>query len=191
MLNALGIYECQSHNPQRNLPASEPKQNPEAEFAERFARVYQDRFIRIHSRTSKRRTLFVREVPVSGNGIADLLVFSWSELPAVEESAFPDLEKLDPTIRAFEFKMSDWRKGLMQAHRYKYFSHASILVLPSHKTKVVESQLETFRRLQVGLWGFSLDTGNITCFYTPRPTQKQTSRHTQKAIRLATQAVGS
>lgn len=191
MLNALGIYECQSHNPQRNLPASEPKQNPEAEFAERFARVYQERFIRIHSGTSKRRTLFVREVPVSGNGIADLLVFSWSEMPAIEESAFPDLEELDPTIRAFEFKISDWRKGLMQAHRYKYFSHASILVLPSHKAKTVESQLDIFRKLQIGLWGFSPDAGTIICLYTPRPIQKQITRHTQKAIRLAAQVVGS
>ena len=102
-----------------------------------------------------------------------------------------DLEQLDPTVRAFEFKLSNWRKGMMQAHRYKYFSHASILVLPRHKLTLVKPRLEIFRKLRVGLWGFTPETGSISCVYTPRPKQQYIAKHGRKAIQLATQAIYS
>ncbi len=191
MVDTLGIFEHHSHNPQHNLSASGTKQSPEATFAEQFALAYRDKFTRIHSGTSKWKTLFVREVPVFGNGIPDLLALSWSDGQSMQVSTRLDFEKLDPTVRAFEFKLSDWRKGLMQAHRYKYFSHASILVLPSHKMKTVESQIDIFRKLRVGLWGFSLKTGTITCSYTPRPIKQHIAKYGQRAIRLAAQAVHS
>lgn len=191
MLNTSQIYECSFHNPQKNFSGGNTRPNPEAMFAEQFARSYSDRFSQIHSGTCKDRTLFIREVPVSGNGIADLLVLSWSNILAPQESTSLDLEQLDPTIRAFEFKLSDWRRGMMQAHRYKYFSHASILVLPRNKMKSVKPELNLFRKLRVGLWGFLPETGSITCFYTPRPKQQQIAKHAQKAIHLATQAVFS
>ena len=114
------ICEHNFHNPQQNFPGRDRKRKPEAKFAEQFVRVYYDKFLKIHSRTRKNRTLFIREMPVSGNGIADLFVLSWSHSLAVQESESLDLEQLNPTLRAFEFKMSDWRSGLMQAHRYKY-----------------------------------------------------------------------
>jgi len=191
MVDTLGIYQHHSHNPQQNFPKSGMKQNPEAKFAERFALAYRDRFAKIHSGTTKWTTLFVREVPVFGNGIPDMLALSWSQDPAMQVSTCLDLEKLNPTVRAFEFKLSDWRKGLMQAHRYKYFSHASILVLPKHKIKSVESRVDIFRKLRVGLWGFSQDTGAIACSYTPRPIKKQVGKSGQRAIRLAAQAACS
>ncbi|MBL7181312.1 MAG: hypothetical protein ISS65_14070 [Desulfobacterales bacterium] len=191
MLNTSQIYEYPFRNPQKNFSGGNKRPNPEAMFAEQFARSYRDRFSQIHSGTCKDRTLFVREVPVSGNGIADLLVFSWSNTLTPQESISLDLEQLDPTVRAFEFKLSDWRKGMMQAHRYKYFSNASILVLPRNKMKSVKPELDLFRKLRVGLWGFLPETGSITCFYTPRPKQQQITKHAQKAIRLASQAVCS
>lgn len=191
MADTLGIYQHHSHNPQQNFPTSGTQQNPEAKFAERFALAYRDRFVKIHSGTSKGNTLFVREVPVFGNGIPDLLALSWSHDPAMQVSTCLDLEKLNPTVRAFEFKLSDWRKGLMQAHRYKYCSHASILVLPNHKIKSIESRIDIFRKLRVGLWGFSPETGAIACSYTPRPIKKQIGKYGQKAIRLTAQAACS
>lgn len=191
MFDASNIYEYPFYNPQKNFSGWDYRQNLEAAFADKFARAYCDRFSRIHYGTRKKKTLFMREVPVSGNGIADLLVFSWSESLNPKESDYPDLEQLEPTVRAFEFKLSDWRKGMMQAHRYKYFSHASILVLPRHKLKLAEKQLEIFRKLRVGLWGFSPDTGSISCAYTPRPKQQQIARYGLKAIQLATQTVCS
>ena len=191
MLDAFGIYQHPSHNPQQNLSVRVTRQNPEAKFAEQFALAYRDRFRKIHSGTSKWKTVFVREVPVFGNGIPDLLALSWSHDRAVQLSTCLELEKLAPTVRAFEFKLSDWRKGLMQAHRYKFFSHVSILVLPNHKMKSVAPRIDIFHKLRVGLWGFSPETGTIACFYTPRPIKQQIAKYGERAIRLAEQSFRS
>jgi hypothetical protein len=190
MVDTWRIYEYPFRSPQQNFPGMDGKQNPEAEFAEQFALAYNKKFVQIHCGTSKEKTLFVREMPVSGNGIADLLVFSWSHV-SMEDSAVLDLEQLNSTVRAFEFKISNWRSGLMQAHRYKYFSHASILVVPKDKLKSARSHLEIFRALRVGLWGFSPETGSIACVYTPRPKQQQIPKYKKKVFRLAAQAVCS
>lgn len=191
MLNTFQIYEYPFHNPQKNFSRGNNRKNPEAVFADQFARSYCARFLQIHSGTRKDNTLFMREVPVHGNGIADLLVFSWSPPLTPVESKYLDFEQLDPTVRAFEFKLANWRRGMMQAHRYKYFSHASILVLPRNKMKLLKSEVHLFRKLRVGLWGFLPETGSITCLYTPRPKKQQNTKNTKKVLRLATQSVFS
>jgi len=191
MSNTPKIYEHQFHNPLKNLSGGIDRKNPEGEFAIQFTKAYGDRFLQIHSGTSKKNTVFMREVPISGNGIADLLVFSWTHDLNSKDCADLELEQLNPTIRAFEFKLSNWRKGMMQAHRYKYFSHATILVLPTHKLNAVESHLDIFQKLRVGLWGFDPERGSITCAYTPRPKNQLISKHSKKAMQLATQAICS
>lgn len=190
MFDSSIIYKCSFRSSQLNFPGMDSGQNPEAEFAEQFALTYSSRFAQVHSGTRKSNTLFIREMPVSGNGVADLLVFSWSQ-PSADSSTVPDLEQLNSTVRAFEFKLSDWRRGLMQAHRYKYFSHVSILVLPIEKLKPAKSHLETFQALRVGLWGFSPDRGTITRVYTPRPRQQQIPKYGKKVFQLAAQAISS
>ena len=187
MVDNIGIWEHPSHNPQDNFSAINARKTPEAKFAEQFSRAYRDKFTKIHSGTNKSRTLFVRELPVFGNGIPDLLVLSWPDDQSKQGSTFLELEKLTPTVRAFEFKLSDWRKGLMQAHRYKNVSHASILVLPRQKIKSAEQRIDLFHKLRIGLWGFSPETGHIGCFYTPRPIKQQIAKNGQKAIQLAAQ----
>lgn len=185
------IYEYPSYKPEYNFPERETKQNPEAVFAEQFARSYQRKFLEIHSRTSKQQTLFIREVPVSGNGIADLLAFSWAH--GAENYAITPLifKNFSPTLRAFEIKISDWRKGLMQAHRYCYFSHASFLVLPWNKRNVIELHLNTFKTLRIGLWLFDTKSDRIINIFTPRPREPRVKKYTQKAIDLTVEAISS
>lgn len=183
------ILEYKFHNPQRNFSAKTPRRNPEDEFAQQFTESYYENFLKIHTGTSRKNTLFMREVPISGNGIADLLVFNWANDLTQQGISDTALEKFNPVVRAFEFKLKDWRKGMMQAHRYKYFSHASILVLPLEKLNQVESQLDMFKKLRVGLWGFSKERGTITCLFTPRPKQQFIPKYGQKAIQLANQAM--
>ena len=190
MLNTSYIYKTKYFNPQKNLSGT-VKKNPESKFVKMFAQSYSENFPKIHSGTNKTKTLFVREVPISGNGIADLLVFSWSRNRASLYDHELELEKLHPTIRAFEFKMSDWRKGMMQAHRYKFFSHASILVLPKQKLALAVSRIDVFRKLRVGLWGFDSNSGCITRVYTPRPKQQHIPKFKNLAIQIATQVVCS
>lgn len=162
------IHVHDSSPPFKNLLATGRIQHePEKEFTSDFAKVYQQRHGCIHSKTEKRNTVFVREVPISGHGIADLLVLSWKESFDIEK--ITELGKTKPTIRAFEVKMTDWRIGLMQAYRYRYYANTSILVIPKVILPRAASNIGLFQDAQVGLWGFNPDTKGITRIYTPRP----------------------
>jgi len=89
---------------------------------------------------------------------------------------------LQPTVRAFEVKLSDWRRGLMQAHRYSFFSDAAILVIPDSKLPLAKKSLPTFRSLNVGLWGYNEISKAITKVLTPRPKRPAPNGHRAKAI---------
>jgi hypothetical protein len=167
------------------------REQPEDEFASHFAKAYQSQFSQIHSRTTRKETLFVREVPVFGNGIADLLVLSWATNLTYSDSLPSSPMGVTPTIRAFEFKLSNWRNGMMQAHRYKYFSHASILVVPKAKLKIILPQFELFKKLRVGLWGFEPISSGIYPLYTPRPRQQVIPECLDEALRQISQTVQS
>jgi hypothetical protein len=185
------IHEYQCYRPELNFSFNQDKQNPEADFVSNFARVYKQRFAQIHNGTNKQETLFVREVPVSGNGIADLVVFSWHAKPARNQLALSAPDQPVTVIRSFEIKMLDWRKGLMQAHRYKYFSHSAILVLPKRKLKSILPHLDLFRKLRVGIWLFEPDNNIINNVYTPRPKQPQTKKYVQKVVEIAARIIAS
>ena len=186
------IHTCRFHHPQENFKASRGRSTgPEAEFADSFARCYQGRFLNTHPGTTKPQTLFIREVPVHGNGIADLMVLSWNSAKAFQKKSCFDLAETDPTIRAFEFKMADWRSGMMQAHRYKYFSHVSVLVVPKNKLGPPTNHLHLFHTLRIGLWGFDPESHTILTVYTPRPKRQHIDKCRDKAVQLALQAAGS
>ncbi len=189
MLDTTTVHMCDFHHPQQNFYArGKQRRSPEAEFANLFAHSYQSRFCQIHSRTTKPETLFIREVPVHGNGIADLMVLSWHDGLAPRKKASFDLTEASPTVRAFEVKLTDWRSGLMQAHRYRYFAHVAILVVPRAKLKTVEAKLNLFRTLRVGLWGFDSDSEAITRVYTPRPKRQQVAKYGDRALAASVRA---
>lgn len=181
------VIHHQFHHPVLNLTRGKDRQNPEDDFAGRFVRSYSQRFNSIHSQLQDQKTLFVREFPVSGNGIADLVVLNWNENNHSPENGIVKPKKSDPIFRAFEFKLSNWKKGLMQAHRYTFFSNASILVIPNNKMKTVCKKIDLFRTLRVGLWGFNLSTETITRIYTPRPKKQHVPKYREKALQLIEQ----
>ncbi len=190
MLDTDTIHTFDFHHPQRNFGEIEDSGRvPESEFADSFALAYKEKFSQVHAGTTKSESLFIREMPVSGSGIADLLVLSWRPvgLGCVERTDF-DLSKVDYTVRAFEVKMSDWRGGLMQAFRYKYFSHAAILVMPKERLKVALSRIALFKAMGVGLWGFDGEANTIRQVYTPRPKQQHISKYVAQALARASEA---
>ena len=66
---------------------------------------------------------------------------------------------------AFELKLRDWRKGIVQAYRYRYFCDRSIVVLPGDVADRASKRLELFASLDVGLWSFDPDTNVITKYF--------------------------
>jgi hypothetical protein len=164
------IAKLRFREPIRNLPSYKSNGGVESKFAYRFAQAYVDQFRKLHRNTGKNRIAVAREIPANGYGIADLVAVKWkSRNMAKPMSAESFIIKYQPTVRAFEIKMSDWRKALMQANRYRFFAHAPIVVLPSAKVGPALKYLETFRGLGVGLWSFDIETNRITKHFTPRP----------------------
>jgi len=175
------IGTCMDAVPRLNLGPRWTTANDEDRFADAFVEAYDGKYPWLHSGSPKLNRVMAREVPVNGFGIADLVAVSWD----IETTAWP-MEPLAaevrPTVRAFEFKLSDWRKGLMQAHRYRFFADVAILVLPTAKLAVALPYLPTFRKLNVGLWGFNEVTGAIATALTPRPRLPVGRGHRDKAI---------
>ncbi|MFH0729372.1 MAG: hypothetical protein V2B19_23915 [Pseudomonadota bacterium] len=147
-------YQKYFHHPSNNLANNDIRgEHSEHEFGNGFVRWFDKLF--------DSDVIAIRELPVPGAGIADFVV--------VKQNKYITVNKLNTTVHAFEFKLKDWRKGLMQAHRYKYFSNASILVVPVHTIKSAQKSLDLFKKLGVGLWAFNVSSGAVTKKFTPRP----------------------
>ena len=144
----------------------------------------------IHHGTEKLEVVCARQVAVNGFGITDLLTVAWKSLGRNEVSTTCQdfIETLSPTVRAFEVKLENWRRGMTQAHRYRYFSNAAILVLPADRSVRALPYLDTFRRIRVGLWDFDPVSNHIRCHFTPRPHHPIEPKYQLRAVGLVSQA---
>jgi hypothetical protein len=187
------IHSFDFHHPQNNFESKgKLLVRHEEEFANAFARTYKSQFARIHRMPSDALSIFVREFPVHGNGIADLVTLSIKINNENSSVGIADnLVFKFHTLRSFEIKIENWRAGLMQAHRYRYFSNASILVLPVNKLKSPIENLHLFKKLKVGLWGFDQCTNSIKRIYTPRPDQDHIEKYNDRAIRVITALISA
>ena len=153
-----------------------------------FARVYREALPSLNHGTTRTRAALARQIPVNGYGIADLVAVCWE--PVSRDAAPPALDldtflcEAQPVLRAFELKLRDWRKALKQAHRYRFFAHVAIAVLPPDSCALALRFLDTFQALEVGLWSFDAETRGITAHYTPRPRRPVDTRCHLKALRL-------
>lgn len=181
-LGSISVYD--SAHPQANLPRLRQSSKPEAAFAKAFAEAYLERAHRLHSKSEKTEILLAREIPVNGFGIADVLSVAWKPSSRILDGRIAAAEAAahSPTIRAFEAKLHDWKKGLMQAHRYSFFSDVSILVLPANKIRNALKNLDSFHILRVGLWGFDEESDTIRAIFTPRPKHAYIEKHRLLAL---------
>ncbi|NQT93800.1 MAG: hypothetical protein HQ559_13660 [Lentisphaerae bacterium] len=175
------ITTCMVAGPRLNLGPRWTTANDEDRFADAFAEAYDSRYPWLHSGSPKLNRVMAREVPVNGFGIADLVTVSW-DIESDTWQTDPLSAELRPTVRAFEFKLSNWRKGLMQAHRYRFFADVAMLVLPTSKLAVAEPFHATFQAINVGLWGFNPVSGTISTVLTPRPRMPTDRGHRDKVI---------
>lgn len=169
------IFEYEFSHPQNNL-IKPNNDNPEEQFSLSFSRFYKSSFNQVHHRASRLNTYFIREVPIFEAGIADLLVFSWNQ------NKYLNIIDNNYYIRSFEFKITNWRRGIMQAYRYRNYANASILVMPMEKIRPALNYLSTFQSLRVGLWGFDIGTNSISKYYTPRPQKALNPKIRKQAV---------
>ena len=136
-----------SYNTRRNLPDEIRRKRGESNFL--------GAFVRAMLQEVPFPCAYGRNFPVSGCGVADLVV---CELPG---GLGQDVGLADPYVSAFELKLSDWKKALQQAYRYKYYADLSIVVLPARAAdRAIQSRM-LFEALGVGLWTLDTSTAII------------------------------
>jgi len=189
----IAIPKYRFREPKRNLPTLPAKgASPEDRFTKSFAQEYFNSREKIHRRSTKSSMSLVREIPVNGYGITDLLAISWNSLPKeIFPSAQSFAEVAKPTCRAFEMKLSNWQKALGQASRYRNFAHQSIVVLPPDIAASAIKSLKTFKLVGVGLWSFDHKTNHIMPIYTPRSHNPRSYRYWIQSIEKAAKAIKS
>jgi len=152
----------------------------EVDFLAKFERVYLEEAI--GGRATQQQHASGREFALDGFGRADLVFMAWKPSNNSEDFSALALEHLDLT--AIEAKIKDWRKGLMQASRYRFFANQALLVLPHASARIAARFLPTFQALQVGLWEFDPAALVITKHFTPAKTRPLNTKAREKAVHL-------
>lgn len=151
-------------NPRRNFSETRTGKRTESTFALSFARAFV-------SSMPHRAILVARELSMNGYGIADLVCVM--RTPQAKQGLF-----------AFEIKMSDWRKALSQAYRYRYFSNKAVVVLPFSDAEKARLYISTFKALGIGLWSFDKNSGQIKRIHTPRYRRPLNPAAKEKALNM-------
>ncbi len=154
-------------HPRNNLPVHSSKKRTEANFVLAFGRAYSQDFLKDSENYSLE---IAREFQMNGFGIADLV------------SVLITPKKL--ALHAFEMKMSDWRKALAQAYRYKYFSDSAFVVLPPNEALKAKESLSVFRSINVGLLSFDKTESCIEKIFVPKREKPLSINAYNKALSL-------
>jgi len=150
------------NNPRKNLPNYTSRKLGESNFLLSFAR----HFLSENNKSRPANVLAFREIPANGYGIVDFLVMSFKKQKQTNKIYYRP-----HTIYSFEIKLKDWRKALSQAYRYKYFSHYSIVVLPDKRINSSTIPIDTFKSLNIGLWGYDKENKTIIKYFTPKKSK--------------------
>lgn len=186
------IPKLRFHEPIRNLPGRRDARTGESDFTLAFARAYVDQFRMLHRRSRYRHIACAREIRVNGFGISDLVAVLWPERARRTGPRWPSLKpfatEAPPTVRAFEVKLGSWRAAMIQAHRYRYYAHSAVVVLPLNVAETASEYLATFRAIRVGLWGFDPTTQRIVLYHTPPPRRPLVPAYVPDVVRRVTRA---
>lgn len=167
------------HDTRRNLPLSTASKRGESNFLARFEKVYFESELRLA--TKKQKFATGREFALNGFGRADLLFMAWTHSKTAEEFTAVALRNR-LRLTAIEAKIKDWRKGLMQAARYRFFANRALLVLPPETARTALTFIATFRDLNVGLWEFDTTTNRLRRHFTPRSGRPLNVEAREKAV---------
>jgi hypothetical protein len=162
-----------TQNTRRNLPRASKR--TESNFLRAFERYY----MQAEAGTALAKG---REFGVEGFGCADLILLAWRRPTGGDFTALALKRCL--RLTAIEGKVADWRKGLQQAFRYRYFAHRALLVLPMRTAQTAAAFLPTFRKLRVGLWGFDSKTGRLRKWCTPRARTPLSTSACERALQV-------
>lgn len=108
-------------------------------------------------------------------GIPDLVIASYD---------FSTDSKRPIIAFAFEMKLSNWKRALAQAFRYRAFAEVSFVILDSKYINRALKQIEKFQTANIGLLSIDLE-GNLHIHHQPShdiPFCEQTRSNFEKKI---------
>ena len=136
-----------AYDTRRNLPPRSGRKRGEANFLGAFIRAYMTRV--------QPPCVYGRQFAVPGCGVADFVVSGSPSCDAETNGGSPR------SLLAVETKLTDWKKALQQAYRYRYYANAAVVVLPHDRGSKALAATDVFQRLGVGLWTFDASSGVI------------------------------
>ena len=95
-----------------------------------------------------------------------------------------------PMLRtyAFEVKLSDWKRALAQAFRYRAFAQCSFVVMDEASVDRAIASIGSFHRSNIGLISVSF-SGGLRIHYRPRMRSPYAERLKQRFIAIASSNV--
>jgi hypothetical protein len=152
-MNTTQELRFRSFNPRRNLPASIGRKRKESNFLGSFMR----------SLVADIATpcAYGRYFAMPGCGVADFII---CQLPIDITKNF-DYDCI--SLTAIEVKISDWRRGIQQAYRYKYYADLSVVVVPFENAAKALKSVNCFDLLGIGLWTYDSAKGIIQKHFSP------------------------
>ncbi len=170
-------------NTRKNFGPIVSRKRGESNFMRAFERAY---FVR-----HRIRGMAAGEFSLAGFGVADLVWIGWRPDALADDFTAVALEKQleRRQLHAFEGKLKDWRRGLQQAFRYRYFADKAIVVMPHENAGAAVANLESFQYLSVGLWTFDAKTGIIRQHFTPTRVRAFSDDARLKAIKALTSKI--
>lgn len=166
------------YDSRKNFPNHIARKRGESNFLCAFERAYTERH--------KQHGIAASEFALQHFGRADLVWIAWNPEGLGEDFSALALHKhlRRRKLIAFEAKLKDWKKGLRQAFRYRYFADKSILVMPRDAIHPALANISHFEELEVGLWDFDKQTGRITEYFSPNRARAMSRDAREKAISL-------
>jgi hypothetical protein len=140
-------------NTRRNLPAKTRSKRKEANFLGAFTRTL--------ITDIETPCAYGRYFSMPGCGVADFIICH------IPTECLNNFNQNRISLTAIEVKISDWRKAIQQAYRYKYYADYSIVVIPHEKAARALESMRCFELLGIGLWTYNDSCGVIQKHYSP------------------------
>ena len=172
----ISLTRLTSYQPRLNLPEKTSSRRKETYLLFSFLRWYQNY---LFLKKPKRKHTFFREIELNGYGIADLMMFEYSNGRNRTKNQISS-----GYITTFELKIRDWKKALKQAIRYKYYSNRVIVILPRENVNTAKLNRKIFAELNVGLWAFDKKENRLEKIFTPRFHKPLNIRSKEKVLYL-------
>jgi len=172
------LIKFRNRDPRRNLPLAVSSKRGEANFLGAFERALM---------AEQKVGMGGRHFELAGYGVTDLIWINrgWDlDMKRNSKKIQKKAQNRLCHLTAFEMKLENWRKALLQAYRFSYFADRAIVVLPTENVHRAQAHLHLCCEMDVGLWAFDQRERLIERIHTPKRAKARNLKAKNKALRL-------